>query len=165
MRLPLIWICLLVALTATIAVSQVPTAAPIHFTVGAVVEFPVSITRHRVYDLNVLFEFDNMNERNLVRKIVGDAYNVCHVRNECGESSHLKITIKSGETVILDQDTQPRGHHGFGQKAFFRKILSTPLRPGRYTIRTQVLNAGPSIENMKTYVQFTSDPRRSDLGD
>jgi hypothetical protein len=146
------------------AESTIPVSVPIKFGIEIFAEFPVIITKYRNYYLDLVVFFENSQERQLARQIVGDATNLCGAVKECGEASTFDVTVRRGNETILQRRAQPYGHYAFSERAYFRNILVTPLRPGTYDIRIEIAESGLGMRNVKTAIQLTTDPRERDLG-
>jgi Domain of unknown function (DUF5625) len=160
-----IYVGLLLLPVLAAAASRIPVYVPINFATDSSVELPVTIQKHRYYELNLIFVFANAEERSIARKLVGDAFNVCKSLDECGEASSFKITIQSGGRIILDKQTEAYGHVGFSARAYIRRIMDIRLRPGTYKITVEPLAFGARIGEAKTFIELTTDPRMRDSGD
>ena len=157
-------VLLLLAFSGADAAVGIPVSVPIKFGVEKSVEFSIIIDRHRNYYLDLALRFENIEERDLARKIIGDATSLCRAAHDCGEVSSFKITITMGDRIVFAQERQAYGHYAFLERAYLRNVLIIPLRPGTYEIRVEVTEFGSRLHGAKTDLVFTTDPREQDLG-
>ncbi len=121
---------LLLLLHCANAAPRIPISVPIRFGVDTYVEFSADITRHRNYYLDVVFSSRNQQQREFVRKVVGEPEISCRALNECGEISSFKVTIKQRDQTVLQAQKDAVGRYAYGAFEFYRNILITALRPG-----------------------------------
>jgi hypothetical protein len=144
--------------------SQTLVSVPIKIDADQVVQFSVNITRHRYYYLDLAILFRNPDERIKARALVGEATPACRALNECGEESQFNVTISSADTVLMQQQHEAFGHYRATDRAYFRNILVTPLRPGRYQITVQFLKYGGQLRAVDAELSFGTDARFRDIG-
>jgi hypothetical protein len=154
--------CLLLSFDCATAAPKIPVSVPVKFGEERLVEFSVTIDRHRRYDLDLGVRFEDAAERKFARQIIGNATSVCHAFNECGAVSNFEITIRSGQNVILQQKSQPYGHYRFNECCYYRNIIRTPLKPGTYTITISVVEVDDSFRDRTTEFVLLTDARLRD---
>jgi hypothetical protein len=146
------------------AAQKIPAYVPIKFGTDSFVEFPVTIERHRSYYLNLIFLFESQEQRRLAKEIAGEPKDICQQQNECGKAASFNITIRTREQIVFHLKTKSHGIYAFTAKAFLRNICVVPLRPGRYNVRIDMIEFDSGINDVKTGIELTTDPRAADLG-
>jgi hypothetical protein len=156
----LTWLSLLPANAAT----GLPFAKPLRFSVDQSMEFTVELARYRYYFLDVVFYFQDAEQRVVAKKIVGERTPVCKVLKDCGVTPSFLVTIKSADKTILTEEKTPGGHYAFQSNQFNRHILITPLRPGTYTITVQVTQSADELIGIPAGIELSTDARTLDIG-
>ena len=156
-----VWLFLLM-LPAS-AATQLPFYVSVKFGADKAVEFSVDLTRNRYYQVELMFPFENQEQRVAARKLVGEPTRICKELKDCGVAPSFLITVRQGTHVLLREERTPGGTNGFSANAFYREILKTSLKPGQYDIRVEVTYLPAELIDYNAMIQFTTDPRSSDL--
>lgn len=163
--IPIIYVWLLLLWQQADAATGLPFAKPLRFGVDQSVEFTVELARYRYYFLDVVFYFQDAEQRAVAKKIVGERTPVCKALNDCGVTPSFLVTIKSAGKAILTEEKTPGGHYAFQSNQFNRHILITPLRPGTYTITVQVTQSPDELIRIPAGIELSTDARTLDIGD
>jgi Domain of unknown function (DUF5625) len=162
--IPVVCVWLLLLWQQANAATGLPFAKPLRFGVDQSVEFSVELARHRYYFLDVVFYFQNTEQRAVAKEIVGEPTPVCKALNDCGVTPSFLVTIKSADKIILTEEKTPGGHYAFQSNQFNRHILITPLRPGTYTITVQVTQSADGLISIPAGIELSTDARTLDIG-
>jgi hypothetical protein len=154
---------LLLLLLPTAAATKLPFSVPLRFGSDKIVEFPVDVTRNRNYQIDLVFVFNDQEQRVAAKRLAGEPARICKALNECGVTPSFRITVRRGATVLLREETTPVGTYAFSSNGFYRAILRSPLKPGHYDIIVEVTSSPEELANYDALIQFTTDPRSSDL--
>jgi hypothetical protein len=145
------------------AATQLPFSVPLRFGSDKVIEFPVEVERNRNYQIDLVFVFNDQEQRVAARKLAGEPARICKALNECGVTPSFRITIRRGANVLLREEATPVGTYAFSSNGFYRAILKSPLKPDHYNIIVEVTSSPAELTNYGALIQFTTDPRSSDL--
>jgi len=156
---------LLLSLVYRANADTLPVSAPIRFGSDKAVEIDATLDRHRNYSINLAIHFNNDQERAFARLLIGDQAPICRVLKDCGEAASFKVTIRTNDTVLFEQVKQSYGHFSFSAGAYYRNILITPLKPGKYKFRVEVVDFGPTMPRADTSIELSTDSRERDFGD
>jgi hypothetical protein len=162
--IPIICFCFLLFWQPATAAMGLPFAKPLRFGVDKSVELTVELTRYRYYFLDVVFYFEDNEQRAVAKKVVGEPTPICKALNDCGVTPSFSVTIRSADKTILTEEKTPVGHYAFRSNQFNRHILITPLRPGIYTITVQVTQSSDELTRLPAGIEFSTDPRTLDIG-
>jgi len=162
--IPIICFCFLLFWQPANAATGLPFAKPLRFGVDKSVELTVELTRHRYYYLDLVFYFQDDEQRAVAKKIVGEPTPVCKALNDCGVTPSFLVTIKSADKTVLTEEKTPGGHYAFGSNQYYRHILIAPLRPGTYTITVQVTQSPDELTRIPAGVELSTDARTLDIG-
>ncbi|MHB8268437.1 DUF5625 family protein [Bradyrhizobium sp.] len=162
--IPIIYVCLLLVWQPANATTGLPFAKPLRFGVDQSVEFTVELARYRYYFLDVVFYFQDPEQRAVAKKIVGEPTPVCKALNDCGITPTFLVTIRSGDKVILTDTKTPVGHYAFRANQFNRHIIITPLKPGTYTVTVQVTQSADELIQIPAGIELSTDARTLDIG-
>jgi hypothetical protein len=155
------WLFLL--LSPAGAATQLPFSVPLRFAFDRVVEFPVEVVRHRYYQVDLVFPFRDQEQRVAARKLAGESTRICRALKDCGIVPSFLVTIRSGAEMLVREEMTPVGTYAFSADGFYRAILKTALKPGRYDIKVEVTHLPAELVNYESTIQFTTDARSSDL--
>jgi hypothetical protein len=145
------------------AATQIPLSTTLKFGSDRFVEFPVSVTRNRYYQIDLVFKFETAEQRIAAKKLAGEPTRICKRLNECGVTPTFVLTIKRGADILLREERTPVGTYAFGSNGFYRLILKTPLKPADYDVRVEVTYVPVELVDYEALIEFTTDPRSSDL--
>lgn len=145
------------------AATQLPYSVPLRIGAGQFVEFSVELARNRYYQIELAFPFDNEEQRAAARKLAGDATRICKLTSDCGAAPSFSIVVSRGPEIVVREQKAPMGRNAFSATAFYRPILEVALKPGNYVVKVEVMDAPAGIINYDALIQFTTDPRTSDL--
>jgi Domain of unknown function (DUF5625) len=162
--IPIIYVWLLLIWQPANAATRLPFSKPLRFGVDQSVEFTVQLARYRYYFLDVVFYFQDAEQRAVARKIVGEPTPACKALNDCGVTPSFLVTIKSADKTILTEEKTPGGHYAFQANQFSRHILITPLRPGTYIITVQVTQSADELIRIPAGIELSTDARTLDIG-
>jgi hypothetical protein len=153
----------LLVLSPADAATGFPQSVPLRFGIDKSVELSADLTRYRNYYLDIVFHFNDEQQRTLLKKIVGEPAPICKALNDCGVTPSFLVTIKKGMDIILREERRPVGYYAHGSSRFYRNILITPLKPGNYTITVEVTQSTDEVANTTATVDFSTDSREADL--
>jgi hypothetical protein len=156
-------VCLLLLMLPACAPTRFPFAVPFRFGSDRVIEFPVDLTRHRFYQIDLVFPFRNQEEREVAKRLAGEPTRLCKPDVDCGVIPSFLITIKRGTDVLLREESAPGGTYAFGGTGFNRAILKTALQPGQYIITVEITYVPTELINRDASIEFTTHPNSSDL--
>jgi hypothetical protein len=162
-RLAIAFICLLFWQVYAVAADRLPVSIPIKFGVDKVAELEATVARHRNYYINLEFRFTNDEQRAFVRAFIGEPAPICKALNDCGETASFKITIRTSDKVVFEQTKTSYGYFAHSANAYYRNILVTPLKPGKYNFRIEAIEFGPSMPKADASIELSTDPRARDL--
>lgn len=154
---------LLLLLLPAAAATKLPFTVPLRFGSDKIVEFPVDVTRNRIYQIDLVFLFNDQEQRVAAKKLAGEPARICKALNECGVTPSFRITVRRGANVLLREETTPVGTYAFSSNGFYRAIIKSPLKPDHYDITVEVTSSPEELTNYDALIQFTTDPRSSDL--
>lgn len=160
----IIYVWLLLLWQPANAATELPFAKPLRFGVDKSVEFAVELTRYRYYFLDLVFYFENAEQRAVAKKTVGEPTTICNALNDCGVTPSFLVTIRSVDKVVLTEERTPLGHYAFRSNQFNRHILITPLKPGTYTITVQVTQSADELIRIPAGIELSTDARTLDIG-
>jgi hypothetical protein len=147
------------------AATPIPLSIALRFGSDKHVEFPVALTKHRFYQVDLVFPFDSAEQRLAARKLAGEPTRDCKITNECGVTPSFLVTIRNGDGVVLSEAKTPVGHYAFSSSGFYRAIVKIRLKPALYEIRVEVTHSPSELANYGALIQFTTDSRSADLED
>jgi hypothetical protein len=144
--------------------ARLPLSVPVKFGVDKAVEIDATLDRYRNYYINLAIQFKNAEQRAFARVLIGDQTPICRALNDCGETAVFKVTIRARDNVLLEETKTSYGHFAFSASAYHRNILVTPLKPGKYNIRLEVIEFGLAMSKADAAIELSTDARERDLG-
>jgi hypothetical protein len=158
-----ICVWLLLALLPACAATPIPFSVPLRFGSDKLVEFPVELTRHRYYQIDIVFPFKDAEQRVDARKLAGEPTQNCEALSKCGVTPSFLVTVRRGADVLLREERTPIGIYAFSSNGFNRLIVKTLLRPAHYDIMVEVSHSPTELAGYDALIQFTTDSRSADL--
>lgn len=140
-----------------------PVSVPVRFGIDKAVEFSATIDRNRNYYINLVLHFQSDEQRAFARALIGEQAPICKALNDCGEIASFKVTIETKGGVLLQQTRPTYGHFAYSSTAYYRNILITPLKPGRYNITIDIIEFGQAMLKADTSIELSTDSREADL--
>ena len=162
-RLAIACTCLLFWQIHAVAADRLPVSTPIKFGLDNAVELHATLDRHRNYYINLVLHFRSDEQRAFVRAFIGEPTPICKALNDCGETASFKVTIRTIDNVLLEQTKTSYGYFAHSANAYYRNILITPLKPGKYNLRIEIIEFGPTMPKADASIELSTDSRARDL--
>jgi hypothetical protein len=143
--------------------TQIPLDVPLRFVSGKSVQFAVELTRYRYYQIDLVFPFENAEQRAAARKLAGEPAGICEALNDCGVTPSFLVTIRHGADIVVREEKTPTGRYAHSSNGFYRLIVKAPLKPAYYDITVEVIHSPTTLVDYDAFIQFTTDARSADL--
>lgn len=138
---------------------------PLQFGSDKSVEFAVELARYRYYQVDLVFPFENSEQRIAAKKLAGEPTRSCEPLKDCGVTPTFLVIIRRGADVVLREEKTPIGFYAFSANGYYRKISTIRLKPARYDITVEVTGSPAELMDYRAFIQFTTDARSADLKD
>jgi hypothetical protein len=140
---------------------------PATFRNGASFEVQLNVPKHRIYYVDLQFNYRNGEERKIAMELVGGPYPGCVWTNTCGIVTEVGLTVRSSEDQSISDRVQTLpgryGHYAHGSGSYTRNLGNLPLEPGRYIVTVTAINVDERIHSSRVDLLLHPDPRGSSI--